>query len=144
MFQNGNLDFLSDMAIGAIAGAIAGGITTPLDVVKTVLQTQQDPTSSPRRSRPRPAPGTSGSLGLPKVPTPLTLRGSLLSMSRLPPGGPERAPYATGIIDGLQQSYRTYGIQGLFRGLAPRVAWTGFQSAILFLVYEQTIELLSR
>lgn len=32
---------ITDMVSGATAGSVAGGITTPLDVIKTYLQTQQ-------------------------------------------------------------------------------------------------------
>ncbi|KAL1916149.1 uncharacterized protein VTP21DRAFT_6153 [Calcarisporiella thermophila] len=35
-----NLPLTTDIITGAIAGGLAGGITTPLDVIKTVLQTQ--------------------------------------------------------------------------------------------------------
>ncbi|KAI9293459.1 mitochondrial carrier [Neoconidiobolus thromboides FSU 785] len=123
---------LSEMLMGGIAGSMAGGITTPLDVVKTVLQTQQIKESI--KSQPKRIKG----LSLPKVPNNNnTLSQSLLSLNKLPNG--PKITNSNGIIDALKSSYNTYGFQGLFRGLAPRTLWMGFQSAIMFVIYEQAI-----
>nr|CAG8552099.1 5557_t:CDS:10 [Entrophospora candida] len=51
--------------------------------------------------------------------------------------------YAThfygGIWEGMQWNYKHHGLAGLFRGVAPRVAWTGMQSGLMFVIYEQVL-----
>lgn len=50
--------------------------------------------------------------------------------------------YYVGIWDGLKWNLKHKGvIGGLFRGVGPRVFWTSFQSAIMFVIYEQALRL---
>jgi hypothetical protein len=88
-----------DIVTGSLAGAIAGAITTPLDVMKTLLQTQSN--------------------------NPADTNGK----------------HYSGIMDGMKWNYKHQGVAGLFRGLGPRVFWTSSQSALMFVVYEQFLNI---
>ncbi|KND03980.1 uncharacterized protein SPPG_01428 [Spizellomyces punctatus DAOM BR117] len=109
-FGNGDPSHLTvwhDIPPGALAGSLAGFITTPVDVIKTYLQTQSRP------------PSRNTFVDLSKVGTP-----------------PSSAPYYSGIGPALRGIYKTRGIRGLFSGAVPRMVWTGSQSTVMFLVYE--------
>ncbi|KAI8977253.1 mitochondrial carrier domain-containing protein [Mycotypha africana] len=106
-----------DLVTGSLAGGIAGAITTPLDVMKTLLQTQQRVDDSKKD---------------PLAPPPPPRK----------PGDPPVKHYS-GIIDGMMWNYKHQGLSGLFRGIGPRVFWTSLQSAIMFVVYEQLLHLQS-
>lgn len=103
-----------DMITGSLAGGIAGAVTTPLDVMKTLLQTQQNSDK--------------------KSPTPST---TALTPKLIEPP----VKHYSGILDGMIWNYKNQGLPGLFRGLGPRVFWTSLQSAIMFVVYEQILHL---
>ncbi|KAI9032811.1 mitochondrial carrier protein [Phycomyces nitens] len=108
-----------DMLTGSMAGGIAGAITTPLDVMKTLLQTQQG--------------GKKGSKAV-NIPE--------LTPAPLNPKQPMVQPkHYSGIVEGLVWNYRNQGLGGLFRGIGPRVFWTSLQSAIMFVIYEQVLHL---
>lgn len=102
------------MITGSLAGGIAGAVTTPLDVMKTLLQTQQGGSSNKKKAT------TSA-----QKPAPVE-----------PP-----VKHYSGIIDGMIWNYKNQGLPGLFRGIGPRVFWTSLQSAIMFVVYEQVLHL---
>lgn len=110
-----------DLITGSLAGGIAGAITTPLDVMKTLLQTQQSGSSS----------SGSNSNSSKKKPT-AAAAPKLLE----PP-----AKHYSGILDGMIWNYKNQGLPGLFRGIGPRVFWTSLQSAIMFVVYEQILHI---
>lgn len=111
-----------DLLTGSLAGAIAGAATTPLDLMKTLLQTQQ---SRKKTGRPSSVPTETST-------TPLT--------APPPPGTPGPKHYS-GIIDGMVWNYKNHGLAGLFRGIGPRVFWTSLQSAIMFVIYEQILHI---
>lgn len=108
------------MITGSLAGGIAGAVTTPLDVMKTLLQTQQNTTT---KKKPSPPP-SSTALAVPNVTKP-TIEAPVKHYS--------------GIVDGMVWNYKNQGLAGLFRGIGPRVFWTSLQSAIMFVVYEQVL-----
>ncbi|OZJ03057.1 hypothetical protein BZG36_03776 [Bifiguratus adelaidae] len=112
------LTLVEEIITGSMAGGIAGAITTPLDVVKTLLQTQK-----------RKPLSTHEDFTLSRHP----------SFMSLPP-----SKLPTGIISGLINNFKQQGLSGLFRGLGPRVSWTSLQSAIMFMIYEQVLELEKR
>ncbi|KAG0179701.1 hypothetical protein DFQ29_001741 [Apophysomyces sp. BC1021] len=114
---DGQLPMGIDLVTGSLAGGIAGAVTTPLDVMKTLLQTQHP---SKKGSKPTTAPDMSTSTGVSSAPQP---------------------KHYSGIVEGLVWNYKNQGIGGLFRGIGPRVFWTSLQSAIMFVIYEQILHL---
>jgi hypothetical protein len=108
-----------DLITGSLAGGIAGAVTTPLDVMKTLLQTQQSGNGS-------------GSSTVKKIPTTTIPASKLID----PP-----VKHYSGIMDGMIWNYKNQGLAGLFRGIGPRVFWTSLQSAIMFVVYEQILHI---
>ncbi|KAJ8658785.1 hypothetical protein O0I10_005511 [Lichtheimia ornata] len=107
-YNGEQLPMAVDLATGSLAGAIAGAITTPLDLMKTLLQTQQN---RKKGSTAPPTPSPSGTT--PK--------------------------HYSGIWEGMIWNYKSHGLPGLFRGVGPRVFWTSWQSAAMFVVYEQVL-----
>ncbi|KAJ3278846.1 hypothetical protein HK104_001974 [Borealophlyctis nickersoniae] len=117
-----NLTIFHDMLSGGIAGFSAGAITTPLDVIKTYLQTQK---RAPPPPRPRVAPFVDN-----------TLPGARVAASKVMNTEPKPAPYYSGIRAAMSGIYKREGLTGLFSGIGPRMLWTGCQSIILFSLYE--------
>ncbi|ORY00413.1 mitochondrial carrier [Basidiobolus meristosporus CBS 931.73] len=118
---DGHMSFVTELLIGGLAGGAAGAITTPLDVMKTILQTQvKKPVSDIQ----------------------YLIRDELWDPRKEKSGAPHK--YYTGIIDGLRWNYKQEGISGLFRGLAPRVFWTSLQSAGMFVIFEQALALFAQ
>ncbi|KAI8583646.1 hypothetical protein K450DRAFT_183082 [Umbelopsis ramanniana AG] len=120
------LPILADLTTGSLAGAIAGAITTPLDVIKTLLQTQI------KRKRP---------IGQTEV----HASNNVASATAIAPSQPPLQPkHYSSIVEGLVWNYKHQGISGLFRGIGPRVFWTSLQSAVMFVIYEQVLHLEER
>jgi hypothetical protein len=122
------LPIAADMLTGSLAGAIAGAITTPLDVIKTLLQTQI------RRKRPNSTAELHVSSSVPSS--------SIATMAQLQ--APHQPKHYSSIVEGLIWNYRHQGTGGLFRGIGPRVFWTSLQSAVMFVIYEQVLHLEER
>lgn len=93
-------------------------MTTPLDVIKTLLQTQVEKQSKSFSSM-QAATVTPSTTKVPHY-------------------------HYNGILEGLHWNYKHYGIRALFSGLWPRVAWTAMQSGMMFVIYEQVLELLEK
>lgn len=104
-----NLSSAHDLFSGAVAGGVAGGITTPLDVIKTYLQTQQ--------KRPKQTTFLSVTPGTPELAKDF------------------RVSY-NGVFSALRGVYKTSGVTGLFSGAGVRMVWTSSQSMIMFFLYE--------
>ncbi|KAI9300948.1 mitochondrial carrier domain-containing protein [Cunninghamella echinulata] len=113
-----------DLLTGSLAGAIAGAVTTPLDVMKTLLQTQQ----SGKKTTPTSTKTTSTTINT------ITSTPTVITHTTTP-------KHYNGIIEGLIWNYKHQGIGGLFRGIGPRVFWTSLQSAIMFVIYEQVLHI---
>lgn len=118
-----------DMLTGSLAGGIAGAVTTPLDVMKTLLQTQQSSSSS----------SSSVVNATKKKPLPTPIVTTVTSTKLVEPP----VKHYSGILDGMIWNYKNQGLAGLFRGIGPRVFWTSLQSAIMFVVYEQVLHMQS-
>lgn len=93
-----------EMIAGCFAGMAAGAITTPLDVLKTFLQTQK------------------------------VNREVFVTLN-----GEEHYSY---MRSALRKIYSSSGILGFMSGIGPRVMWTGSQSMIMFVLYENFVSLL--
>ncbi|KAF9997046.1 hypothetical protein BGZ80_011076 [Entomortierella chlamydospora] len=112
---DGQMSLHIETTCGAVAGGLAGFLTTPLDVMKTLLQTQVK----------KPAP---------------SIASTATAATAATSGVPQK--YYVGIWDGLQWNLKHHGvIGGLFRGVGPRVFWTSLQSALMFVIYEQALQL---
>lgn len=116
--QHHDLSIANEILAGAAAGGLAGIITTPLDVIKTRLQTQQQQPSSAASSK------TS-------VTHSNTFKSTLLLQSNA-------------IGKNLQLIYRNEGLWNLFNGVGPRFVWTSVQSSIMLLLYQTTLKFLNK
>ncbi|CAF1603311.1 unnamed protein product [Adineta ricciae] len=106
-------DPLSHVISGAGAGAIASAVTTPLDVCKTLLNTQEcclASTGGPTCSVPRGSPGT--------------------SMNTV------ATQEARGLITAIRVIYMQGGIPAFFKGLTPRVLYQMPSTAVAWSCYE--------
>ncbi|KAJ5585812.1 hypothetical protein N7450_005599 [Penicillium hetheringtonii] len=127
-----------EIATAATAGGMAGVITCPLDVVKTRIQTQQNPPETPS--------GSSVLVHMRQVlPIPI-LRGltpdlfpPLLLLLRCHlPGAPRLD--TSSVFTGLRMIYRTEGLAGWFRGVGPRGVWTSIQSGTMLVMYQYLLK----
>lgn len=145
-----NIGIGLEIFTGASAGGMAGVITCPLDVVKTRIQTQLDPsviafvkagaknpgamaaahatgtttTTAPHRPHTSPAsPSTKRPISTSSPNTALRQHGSAILETE-------------SVIEGLKVIYRTEGVAGWFRGVGPRAVWTSVQSGTMLVMYQ--------
>jgi solute carrier family 25 iron transporter 28/37 len=107
---------LSHCISGAVAGAIAAAVTTPLDVCKTLINTQEccNPEELCKK-------GTNKFIGLNAS---LSIIGASASVT------------ASGLRDALFIIYRAEGLKGFFKGIVPRTVFQIPGTAISWSVYE--------
>lgn len=98
----------SHMLSGALAGAIAAAATTPLDVCKTLLNTQESLTLSSLSSGQGPGQGQ----------------------------GQGAHRHISGLAHAFRTVYRLGGLQGFFKGVQARVIYQMPSTAISWSVYE--------
>lgn len=110
------LDVKTTMLAGCGAGMVAAAVTTPLDRVKTRLQTQ----------------------GLSTV-----INTTAVSCDGLPADCPKKAPKYQGLTDAFKSIVQEEGFLGLFRGMTPRlmthtpaiaISWTTYEAAKMYLM----------
>lgn len=109
--SNQDLPFTLELSTGAAAGGLAGVLTTPLDVIKTRIQTATVSTAGSHE---------------PFVTTSKTPVGKFL--------------HKFSTISALHSIYKNEGIYGMFSGVGPRFIWTGIQSSIMLLLYQMALK----
>lgn len=140
-----------EIATAATAGGMAGVITCPLDVVKTRIQTQQNPEAAPASKL--------ASTALPSLSTNHSTKHSTASTSN--PNQSQiqaKRPISTSspstslrhhaaatldtssVMTGLRVIYRTEGVAGWFRGVGPRAVWTSVQSGTMLVMYQTLLK----
>lgn len=113
--QSQELPVSIELATGAAAGGLAGILTTPLDVIKTRIQTSTSTASL--ESVNSPATGTLS-----------TTSSGISSLLR-----------KSSTLKALGSIYKNEGVLGLFSGVGPRFIWTGVQSSIMLLLYQVSL-----
>lgn len=131
-----------EIATAASAGGMAGVITTPLDVVKTRIQTQHNDTSSGSANAHKAplSPTLSSKHSSPsKANKPLPTQSRLISTSSpsttLKTHGAATLDTSS-VMTGLKIIYKTEGVAGWFRGVGPRAVWTSVQSGTMLVLYQ--------
>ena len=133
---DGNFSLVTSVLAGSGAGATAAAFTTPLDNVKTRLQTQELRAmyeTAPAKPSPAAPAADKPTLG--------NVRNSkyigCASMHTKPPEPPCMAtPKYSGGLDAAKNILRSEGVPGFFRGLLPRVITHAPAVAISWTTYE--------
>jgi len=122
-----------ELFTGAAAGGLAGVITCPLDVVKTRIQTQINPSSQ------TPAPHVqSKPKGNPTVKTQIRSISTSSPSTHTPRPGSVNLDTSS-VVTGLKLLYKTEGVAGWFRGVGPRFVWTSVQSGCMLFLYQNIL-----
>jgi len=127
-----------ELLTGAAAGGLSGVITCPLDVVKTRIQTQVNPSALPSTKT---AAGVCAVKIQSKVMDVNPLKQQTRSISTSSPSTHTPRPGSinldtSSVFTGLKLIYRTEGIAGWFRGVGPRFVWTSVQSGCMLFLYQ--------
>ncbi|KAL9009434.1 MAG: hypothetical protein Q9173_005536 [Seirophora scorigena] len=116
------------------AGGLAGIITCPLDVVKTRIQTQVNPTEQKSAgfstTQPRASSSKHARQPVAKAQQAIRTISTSSPTTTIPKQG--AVPLDTSsVFTGLKLVYKTEGVAGCFRGVGPRFVWTSVQSGTI-------------
>jgi hypothetical protein len=131
-----NIGLPLEIMTAATAGGMAGVMTTPLDVVKTRIQTQHNDTPSVSTKPPVATLSPSKHSIQPGKPPPHNRPISTSSPSTTLRNHGAATLDTSSVITGLRIIYRTEGIWGWFRGVGPRAVWTSVQSGTMLVLYQ--------
>lgn len=129
-----------EVVTASSAGGVAGVLTCPLDVVKTRIQTQVNPTEEEaakdvKRSAKRKASEQVRARGDGVMQQ--QKRGISTSSPSTSVPKPDAVKLETeSVMMGLRLIYKTEGVVGLFRGVGPRAVWTSVQSGTMLVLYQ--------
>ena len=138
-----------ELLTGATAGGLAGVITCPLDVVKTRIQTQVNPSArpavkqTPAHRTPPPVSPAPAAVGRSKPSSPLKQQARSISTSSPSTHTPRPGCInldTSSVVTGLKLIHRTEGIAGWFRGVGPRLVWTSVQSGCMLFLYQSILK----
>jgi solute carrier family 25 (mitochondrial iron transporter), member 28/37 len=151
--ENKRVSVIDSMLAGALAGGIAAATTTPLDIIKTRLQTQNlEPCPSPvtnivtkviqnssvgsSGSAISGTPGLAGAAG--------SARGIVSSASPYSCEPPKSSLRVRSAIQVAKQIWREEGLKGFSRGIIPRVLQQAPAVAVSWTAYETAKTVLTR
>jgi hypothetical protein len=140
-----NIGLSLEIITAATAGGMAGVITTPLDVVKTRIQTQHNGPSSGSAVAPKASlsPSTSNHATPSQAIKPASTQSRPISTSS--PSTTLKAHGAatldtSSVMTGLKMIYKREGMAGWFRGVGPRAVWTSVQSGTMLVLYQTLLQ----
>ena len=157
--KNRDIGLPLELATGGVAGGLAGVITCPLDVVKTRIQTQVNPSSraaattlglNPSQSFAKSSlPSARGIAQLGSQSSTPAIKQQFRSISTSSPSTHTPRPGCialdtSSILTGLKVLYKTEGVPGLFRGVGPRFVWTSVQSGCMLFLYQTILRQLEQ
>jgi hypothetical protein len=141
-----NIGLALEIVTAATAGGLAGVITTPLDVVKTRIQTQQNGPTSGSTVAPKASPSPASSSK--HSTTTLTTKPASTQSRPISTSSPSTTLKAHGaatldtssVMTGLKMIYQREGMAGWFRGVGPRAVWTSVQSGTMLVLYQTLLQ----
>ncbi|KAL2825305.1 mitochondrial carrier domain-containing protein [Aspergillus cavernicola] len=126
-----------EVLTAATAGGMAGVITCPMDVLKTRIQTQQNPESAPASTSPKTTTGQKPTSAMRAQSRAISTSASVSSPAT-PPGALRLD--TSSFFSGLRTIYHTEGLAGWFRGVGPRGVWTSIQSGTMLVMYQYLLK----